>query len=149
MRFILVGLVLGSLLPIVTHTTRPQEAQDPELLRVQREVWEVFFAGDTARLRELTPDLVAIDNSGGTWSDQESMIRASARFKQRGGRLIDLQFPKMKIQRFGDVAMVYSTFTLATVVGKDTARESGRASEIFLRRNGKWVNPGWHLDNGN
>ena len=149
MRYVLIGLVFGSLLPIVTRTAPRQEGHDPELLRVQREVWEVFFAGDTARLRELTPELVAIDNGGGTWSDQASILRASASFKARGGRLIGLQFPKMKIQRFGDVAMVYSTFTLVTVMGKDTARESGRASEVFVRRNGKWVNPGWHLDNGN
>ena len=149
MRIVLLGLACLSLLPIATHAPRRQEGHDPDLLRVQREVWEVFFAGDTARLRALTPDLVAIDNGGGTWSDQESIIRASARFKQSGGRLIDLQFPRMKIQRFGDVAMVYSTFTLATVVRKDTARESGRATEIFVKKNGKWVNPGWHLDNGN
>jgi len=24
---------------------------------------------------------------------------------------------------------------------------SGRATEIFVRRNGEWVNPGWHTDN--
>jgi len=23
---------------------------------------------------------------------------------------------------------------------------SGRATEIFVRRNGEWVNPGWHTD---
>jgi ketosteroid isomerase-like protein len=149
MRVALLVLAFTSLLPIVSYNPHPRAQDDPELLRVQREVWEVYFAGDTARLRELTPDLVAIDNGGGTWSDQESMIRSSARFKANGGRLIDLKFPKMKIQRFGDVAIVYSTFTLATVAGKDTVRESGRASEVFVRKNGKWVNPGWHLDNGN
>jgi hypothetical protein len=149
MRAFVLVLAFTSLLPTASHHVRPRTQEDPQLLRVQREVWEVFFAGDTTRLRELTPDLVAIDNGGGTWSDQESMIRASARFKANGGRLIELKFPQMKIQRFGDVAMVYSTFTLATVVGADTSRESGRASEVFVRRNGKWVNPGWHLDNGN
>jgi hypothetical protein len=25
---------------------------------------------------------------------------------------------------------------------------SGRGTEIFLRRGGCWVNPGWHLDSG-
>jgi len=23
---------------------------------------------------------------------------------------------------------------------------SGRVTEIFVRRNGKWTNPGWHTD---
>ena len=147
MRPSLICLVLASALPFVTHA--PQGKEDPDLLRVQREVWEVYFAGDTARLRALTPDLIAINNGGGTWSDQESTVRGSARFKARGGRLIDLKFPSMKVQRFGDVAIVYSTFSLATVLGADTSRQSGRATEVFVKRNGKWVNPGWHLDDGN
>ncbi len=147
MRSALLCLALASLLPFVSHTI-PREQHDPDLLRVQREVWEVYFAGDTARLRALTPDLVAIDGDNPAWSDQKAMIESSAHFKASGGRLVDLQFPKMKIQRFGDVAIVYSTFTLATVTGGKTSRQSGRASEVFVKRNGKWVNPGWHLDNG-
>jgi hypothetical protein len=26
------------------------------------------------------------------------------------------------------------------------ARSKGRLTEIFVRQNGRWVHPGWHLD---
>jgi len=29
-----------------------------------------------------------------------------------------------------------------------TSRQSGRATEIYVHRNGAWVNPGWHMDSG-
>jgi len=32
------------------------------------------------------------------------------------------------------------------VMGSDTMRQGGRATEVFVRQNGMWVNPGWHLD---
>ena len=80
-------------------------------MRVQREVWDVWYAGDTARLRQLTPGLLAINNGSDAFGDQESTVRASARFHAGGGRLVDLSFPVLRVQRFGDVAIVYSGWT--------------------------------------
>src|SRR5437868_14351265 len=65
---------------------------DPGLRRIQREVWEVWYGGDTARLRELTPSLVAVGARG--FDDQESTIQGSARFHASGGRLVELEFPE-------------------------------------------------------
>lgn len=119
---------------------------DPDLLRVQREVWEVWFAGDTARLRQLTPGLIAIDGGEPVFSDQEATVVGSARFHAGGGRLLEVSFPEMRGQRFGDVVIVYSTYRLVMLMGADTLRQKGRATEVFVRQNGSWVNPGWHLD---
>ena len=142
-------LGIGSLIVIGTGLSLQQQPQnDAALMKVQREIWEVWFAGDTARVRALTPGLVAISPGGGTWSDQETVVRGSAQFHARGGQLIQLEFPQMKVQRFGDVAIVYTTYLYVTVVGTDTSRQAGRASEVFVKRNGKWVNPGWHMDSG-
>jgi len=121
---------------------------DPDLMRVQREVWEVWYAGDTTRLRQMTPGLTAINNGEESFSDQDAAVRGSARFHAAGGRLLELTFPQMRVQRFGDVAIVYSTFHSVALIGSDTLRQSGRATEVFVRRNGTWINPGWHLDSG-
>ena len=129
-----------------TESTSP--LSDPELMRVQREVWEVWYAGDTTRLRQLTPGLIAINNGEQSFSDQEAAVRGSAGFHSGGGRLLQLSFPEMRVQRFGDVAIVYSTFRSVALIGGDTLRQSGRATEVFVRQNGKWLNPGWHLDSG-
>jgi ketosteroid isomerase-like protein len=121
---------------------------DPDLLRAQRKVWEVWFAGDTATLRQLTPGLIAISSGDEAMSNQDREIRNSADFHANGGRLIELTFPEMQVQRFGEVAIVYSKYRLATVIGTDTMRQSGHATEVFVQHNGVWVNPGWHLDGG-
>jgi ketosteroid isomerase-like protein len=124
-------------------------AIDPALARVQREVWELWFSGDTTRLKQILPaDLVTIDNDGSAFSGLRDQVSASAGFKDAGGKLIALTFPEMRIQRFGDVVLVYSRYELAYAVGKDTTRQAGRATEVFVRRAGQWQNPAWHLDSG-
>ena len=102
---------------------------DPDLLRVQ-----------------LTPGLIAIDGGEPVFSDQEATVVGSARFHAGGGRLLKVSFPEMRGQRFGDVVIVYSTYRLVMLMGADTLRQKGRATEVFVRQNGSWVNPGWHLD---
>jgi hypothetical protein len=147
-------LVLCLAAPVAGGCHRVSKALDeparaePELLRAQREVWESWYAGDTARFRELTPGLIAINNGGGSFGRQDAALRASAQFHARGGRLLELSFPELLVQRFGDVVIVYSTYRSVFVLEGDTLRESGRATEVFVRRHGEWVNPGWHLDSG-
>jgi hypothetical protein len=121
---------------------------DPEFMQSQRRVWEAWFAGDTATLRLLTPGLVAISQGTPVFSDQEQEIRNSAQFQANGGRLLELSFPEVRLQRFGDVAIMYSTYHLVTVMGSDTMRQAGHATEVFVRQKGAWRNPGWHLDGG-
>ncbi len=133
-----------------TATAQNDRAKiDPELARIQREVWTAFFAGDTARFKEIVPaDLVAIGNDEGPFTGLREQLSASAGFKQGGGKLVDLRFTDMRVQRFGDVVNVYSRYHLVFAFGADTTRQSGRVTEVFVRRNGKWVNPAWHMDSG-
>lgn len=87
-------------------------------------------------------------NSGGPFSSFRDEVAASASFKKNSGRLVDLSFPEMRVQQFGDVVVVYTQYRLAFVMGADTTRQSGRATEVFVKRDGKWVNPAWHMDSG-
>lgn len=60
------------------------------------------------------------------------------------GKSVRLEFPHTEVQRFGDVAVTWSIFRLETEVKGKPSVDAGRATEIFVRRDGQWVNPGWH-----
>jgi hypothetical protein len=42
--------------------------------------------------------------------------------------------------------VTYSQYVYETEVGAKRSITSGRVTEIFVLRNGKWTNPGWHTD---
>ena len=50
-------------------------------------------------------------------------------------------------QQYGDVVILYSSFRIVLTArdGKEQVT-TGRGTEIFVRRNGKWIHTGWHLD---
>ena len=46
------------------------------------------------------------------------------------------------------VAVVYSNYAYELETGGQRMNKAGRVTEIFVLRNGQWVNPGWHMDSG-
>jgi len=45
------------------------------------------------------------------------------------------------------VVVLYSVYEIAIVGGAGKASTMrGRATEVFVRRDGRWLHPGWHLD---
>ena len=67
-------------------------------------------------------------------------------FREKGGRLVRLAFPQTRAQRYGDVVVLYGRFEV--VLQSDGAERimRGRLTEVFVKRDGKWAHPGWHLD---
>ncbi len=118
-----------------------------ELLKVREQVWRAWFAGDTKTLAELVPPETIVMSGGEVkWKNQADVLRSAAEFHAKGGRLIRLEFPRTEVQHFGDVAIVWSSYVLELEVGGRRTAVSSRATEIFVRRDGRWVNPGWHTD---
>jgi len=118
-----------------------------ELLKVREEVWRAWFANDTKELKELVPaDTIVISSGESKWKNQADIFQSAAQFQAEGGKLVRLEFPRTEIQEFGDVAVTYSLYVVETETGGKHEVSSGRATEIFVRRNGKWTNPGWHTD---
>jgi hypothetical protein len=68
-------------------------------------------------------------------------------FATSGQTLKTLEFPRNVFQQYGDVVILYTSFRLVLVDrdGKE-AETTGRGTEIFVRRNGRWIHTGWHLD---
>jgi len=119
-----------------------------EILKAREAVWRAWFNYDRAELEIVIPeDTVAINSGDGPWEDRAAVIEGSRKFAQGGGKLVRLEYPRTEIRLYGDVAILYTTW-LTETQNPDGKREvsSGRGTEIFVRRDGRWVNPGWHLD---
>lgn len=137
---------------LITSMALPVSIQgegDTELLKVRETVWRAWFAGDVNLLRELVPtDTIVISAGDQEWKNQAEVLNEAQQFHASGARLTRLEFPKTRIQHFGNVAIVWSTYSLETETDGKRSASSGRASEIFVQRDGRWVNPGWHTDAG-
>jgi hypothetical protein len=131
-------------------TVKPPSPQlQAELLRVRQAVWLAWFKGDRRALAELLPaDLIAINGDSQEWEHQPDALRSAEAFLSQGGKLIKLEFPTTEFQVYGDVAVLYSRYTVDFEIEGHTFTQSGRATEIFRRAKGRWLNTGWHLDRG-
>jgi len=119
------------------------------LLDAREAVWRAFFAGDRATLEKLIPEeTLAIEAGEDKWSNRQTILDSSAQFAKNGGKLLKLEFPKTEIQVYGFTAVVYSNYAYELETGGQHINQSGRVTEVFVLRNGQWVNPGWHMDNG-
>ncbi len=120
------------------------------LLEAREAVWRAYFAGDRATLEKLIPEeTIAIDPGGDpNWGNRQKILDGAAEFAKSGGQLVRLEFPKTEIQMFGMTAVVYSIYSYEIEVGGKRSTSTGRVTEVFVLRNGQWVNPGWHMDSG-
>ena len=126
-----------------------QELQGPlkqMLLDTREKVWKAYFTNDRAYLEQVLPDeLIALDE-GDKYSTKQSVLEGAARFAQGGAKLTNITFTNTEIRSYGNVAEVYSTYDLALDTPNGPSHSTGRASETFVFRDGKWINAAWHLD---
>ena len=124
-----------------------QKQNDEPMLRVRETVWRAWFAGDTKTLEELVPPGTIVMSGGEeTWKNQADVLRTAVEFHAQGGKLLRLEFPRTEVQHFADVAIVWSDYVVETEVDGKRSSSAGRVTEIFVRRHGRWTNPGWHTD---
>jgi len=120
-----------------------------EILTAREAVWRSWFANDQVQLRALLPeDTIAINNDQQAWQSRDEILSAAGAFAAAGSRLVRMEFPRVELQVFGDVAVVYSQWLFEVETAGARTLSSGRATEVFVRRGGRWVNPGWHMDSG-
>jgi ketosteroid isomerase-like protein len=117
------------------------------LLTVREAVWRSWFANDVRTLRQLVPPGTIVISAGEPqWKHQTEVLQSAVQFQADGGKLVRLEFPRTEIQRFGDVAILYSEYTVETEMKGKRSVSSGRATEVFVLHDGQWTNPGWHTD---
>ncbi|MFZ0730727.1 MAG: nuclear transport factor 2 family protein [Candidatus Sulfotelmatobacter sp.] len=122
-----------------------QTPGDEQLLSTRESVWRAWFAGDTVALEKLVPpETIVISAGEKEWKNQAYVMRSAAEFHASQGKLVRLEFPHTEVQHFGNVAIVWSTFVVETEQNGKRESSSGRATEIFVWKHGRWTNPGWH-----
>ena len=120
--------ILLVFMAVLTLAVTPlaQDSQDVAILKCRESVWRAWFANDTKTLRELVPaEAIAISPSEDQWQSQADIFRGAAEFQAHGGKLLRLEFPLSKTQRYGDTAFVYSEFLLDTEVGGKRSLATG------------------------
>jgi hypothetical protein len=123
------------------------DQEKKRLLDARESVWRAYFAGDRATLEKLLPEeLLTMEPSGGAWGNRAKVLEGAAGFAASGGKLVRLEFPKTEIQAYGYTAIVYSQYVYELESGGQRSTHSGRATEVFVSRNGTWINPSWHMD---
>ena len=151
MRIVAVAFVLSfaaaSPLTGQDYGPQPDAAAKREILAVRESAWRSWFANDTAAFKRVVPELVALGWDGGAWEDRAQAMAAMGEFAKTGMTLSQLEFPRNVFQMYGDVVILYTSFRLVlkSPAGQ-TDETTGRGTEIFVRRNGRWVHTGWHLD---
>lgn len=125
------------------------EDEKKQLLTAREAVWRSFFTGDRVRLEKLIPaELVTIEPHDDKPGNREAVLQASAEFAKSGEKLTRLEFPSTEIQSYGDTSIIYSSYLYELEKDGKRTVQKGRVTEVFVNRNGEWVNPGWHMDRG-
>jgi hypothetical protein len=126
-------------------TVTPQIRE--QVLAAREAVWKAYFANDRAALERLIPgEAIAIDSGARDWSDRAAILAGAKRFADSGRKLLRLEFPKTEMQIYGPAIIVYTTYLYELEADGKRVTQSGRGTEIFVRRGSEFVNAGWHLD---
>jgi ketosteroid isomerase-like protein len=123
---------------------------DEELLKVREGVWRDWFGGNRAALLRILPrDFVGIGAGDGPFRSRAETVADSEGSVASGNKLTDLRFSDNRIQKLGNVRIIYCGFSFTTTDRAGTSHTTaGRCTEVFTRSGGKWLHPGWHLDSG-
>lgn len=130
-------------------TTLPPPMRQ-QLLSAREAVWRAWFTNDQAKLSELIPeDAIAINAGSEDWSNRTTILEGAKRFAESGAKLVRLEFPRTEMQVYGRTIIIYTTYLYEIENNGKKTTSSGRGTEIFVLRDGKFVNTGWHLDGEN
>jgi hypothetical protein len=139
--------LLATMMAGLRSDVAAQAGIDPEVLAAREAAWRAYFAGDVKTLGALLPpEFIGLGMADGPFTDRTKTLADARAFQQKGGRLVRLAFPETQAQQFGDVVVLYGRYE--AVIQSDGVDRTmrGRLTEMFVRRDGKWLHPGWHLD---
>ena len=122
-----------------------------ELFEARDAAWRSFFQEDPAAAieRTISPNVIAIQENQEKWDNRAHLTAMAKAMQSQKIQLIQLEFPRTEVQVFGDTAILYYTYIFETgTEGGRSGVDAGRGTEVFVREKGRWLDTGWHLDNG-
>lgn len=121
------------------------DSEKASLLKAREAVWRAWYGGDQAALMKLLPPELITLGDGNDFGTRDPIVNASLGFAKSGGKLRSLAFPRTEFQAYGNTVIIYTTYALETDHDGKVQKEAGKATEIFVRRGGDWLNTGWQL----
>lgn len=119
------------------------------ILKARENVWRAWFGNDKAALAKAIPkEIIAINTGDGDLRHLDGVMGSSESFVKSGSKLVKLEYPKDEIQVYGSVILIYTTFLFEIENNGKRGTTAGRATDMFIIRDGNFVNVGWHLDSG-
>lgn len=116
------------------------------LMKAREAVWRAWFGGDQpALLKLLPPELITIEPGSPAFGTRETTLEGSKGFAAGGGKLTRLAFPSTEIQVYGNTAILYTSYEMDLTTGGQSHAEHGMATEVFVMKDGQWLNTGWQL----
>ncbi|HEX3702139.1 MAG TPA: nuclear transport factor 2 family protein [Vicinamibacterales bacterium] len=116
------------------------------LMNARESVWRAWFGGDQATLMKLLPpELITIEPGSRTLGTRTSTLDGSRGFASGGGKLARIAFPSTEIQVYGNTAILYTSYEMDLATGGESHSERGMATEVFVFKDGQWLNTGWQL----
>lgn len=114
------------------------------VLAARDAIWRAWFANDTAALRRLLPRSTTAGGGNG-WESRDEIVAGSRSSAASGRRLVGIRFDDTRMHANADVVVVFSNYTMELEQGGKRNTITGKASEVFVRADGVWVNPFWYL----
>lgn len=119
------------------------------ILKAREKVWRAWFGNEKATLEKAIPkEIIAINTAQGDLTHFSDVMESSEKFVKSGSKLVKLEYPKDEIQVYGSVIILYTTFLFEIESNGVRRATAGRATDMFIIRDGNFVNVGWHLDSG-
>jgi len=113
-----------------------------ELVTAREAVWRAYFQGDSAALVRLLPARMTAMGR-----DRAEIIQDAITFRREGGRYAGMEFTQEEFFVSGNTAVLWSHYVAHVTDASGSPSEmKGKAIELFVKRNGRWINPHWHLD---
>lgn len=137
MKRILIVIALAAAAPALFLTQTQGKAADDEraLRRIEQELTDAMLKGDASAVERHYADAFIFNTPDGEVMNKAQIV---SNLKTGGAKFESSNFEDMKVQVYGDSAVVTSLTTDKGTVGGVDVSGRYRWMDVFVRRGGRW-----------
>jgi hypothetical protein len=140
---LVLGLAFAAPSGVVGQVADTSEAS---LFIAREAVWRDYFANGPNLAVSLPEGFIAIQAGDTAWDDRAATLSSSKASVQRGTKLVSLEFPRNRVERYGPVAVIHSRYRAVLEGPNGTTTMRGNITEVFRWDGRRWLHPSWHMD---